>query len=124
MKDTEKFDRALDSALLISGSGVVWAIIYFGISILGNTFMFKFPVMLVTLILASALFITAFCLMRGFPLGEFDADARLSDSWTDEKKRAFTESFPKKRKLCRRMALISFGMLLPILADLVILFVL
>ncbi len=122
MKGLDKIDGFLSAALWMTGAGAVWAIVYFGATAALNTLMVAFPVMLVTLILASALFITAFCLMRGFPLSGVAADERASDRWTEEKKRAFTEGFLKRQKLCRRLAYISFGMLIPVAVDLVILY--
>ncbi|MBO4217529.1 MAG: hypothetical protein J5940_06265 [Clostridia bacterium] len=113
MNKQNGFDGFLSAALWIFGSGAVWSIIYFGITIAGNTYMFAFPIMLVTAIAASVLFVAAFWLMRGFPL-----------SGAEEKKQAFGDGFEKREKLCRRMTFVSFGMLLPVAADLVILFLL
>lgn len=122
MKGLDKIDGFLSAALWITGAGALWAIVYFGASTAFNTLMVAFPVMLVTLILAAALFITAFCLMRGFPFSDVTAAERASDRWTEEKKQAFTDGFPKRQKLCRRLSYISFGMLIPVAFDLVLLY--
>ena len=122
MKGFDKIDGFLSAALWITGAGAVWAIVYFGASTAFNTLMVAFPVMLVTVVLAAALFVSAFCIMRGFPLSGVTAEERASDRWTEEKKQAFADGFPRRQKLCRRLTYISFGMLIPVAVDLVLLY--
>jgi len=124
LKNTEKLDGFLDGALWFFGSGVIWSALYFGTTVAGNTYMFVFPVLIVTVALAFSLFVTAFVLMRGFPLGDVSAGDRESPKWSDEKRAAFENGFEKRKKRCARLALASFGMLIPVAADLFILFAL
>ena len=124
MKDLNKLDGFLDTALWILGAGIVWSIPYFGTAIMSNTLMLAIPVLLITVVIASAVFVAAFIISRGFPLSEAEADDRTSERWDDEKQRAFRDSYPKRKKAARRLALISFGMLIPVAADLVMLYLL
>ena len=124
MKDGKKLDGFLDTALWILGSGVAWSIVYFGIVISENTYMFVFPVMTVTAAAASALFIAAFCTARGFPLSDADAGVRCPDRYAGERRRVFFERYPKRKKAARRLCLVSFGMLIPVVLDLLMLYLL
>ena len=118
MKDRKKLDVFLDTALWILGAGTAWSAVYFGLVAAQNTLMFVFPILTVTAVTASALFIAAFGLARGFPLK--DANDRRPEGTDGE--RAFADRYQKRQKAARRLCLVSFGMLIPAVIDLLILY--
>lgn len=124
MKNQDRIDGFLNTALWFLGAAAIWSFFYFVVSDLIGRLMIAFPILLVTAVLASGLFVASFCVARGFPFSSAEAEDRLADRWSEEKKRAFTERYPKRRKTARRLALIAAGMTVPALIDLIDLFLL